>query len=110
LADHGIHQAFDKIFQSLSRPHHTLIPNIANFKGVVIGGPYCSEAEKEAYGMVIALGQQDVRRRTGTKPIDSIQDPVGLYDMASGLPLAQNSSAFNLKRQITGGHVVLIQQ
>jgi hypothetical protein len=103
----GIHQALDKLFQSLSRPHHALIPDIANFKGVVIGGPHCSEAEKEAYGMVIALGQQDVHRRTGTKPTDSVQDPVGLYDTAM---LVDNSSEFYLKRQITGGHVVLIHQ
>jgi hypothetical protein len=60
--------------------------------------------------MVIALGQQEVRRRTGTNPTDIVQDPVGLYDTASGLPLHQSSSAFNLKRQITGGHVVCIQQ
>jgi hypothetical protein len=53
--------------------------------------------------MVIALGQQDVRRRTGRNPIDGLQDPVGLCDLHS-------SSAFNLKRQISGGHVVLIQQ
>jgi len=105
----AIHQAFDVIFASLSRPHHRIIPNIANYHGVVIGGPHCTVSEKEAYAMVIALGQQEVRnKRTAanqTDVLDPIQDPVGLYDDFS-LQQPGNSKKFDLTRQITGGHVV----
>jgi len=107
----GIHQALDLLFQSLSRHHHEVCPIIAKFKGVVVGGPYCSSAEKQAYAMVIALGQQEVQRRTGAKPTDPVQDPIGIFDCPPDLRPSPDSPVIDrkLKRQITGGHVVLIQ-
>jgi len=105
----GIHQALDLIFQSLSRPHHSIIPNVGDYSGVVIGGPHCTEVEKIVYGMVIALGQQRVQELTGANPTDPILDPVGLYDDVSDRKMLPGSSPYKVVRQISGGHVAPIR-